>query len=121
MREAEEGERLRFPESTLLPVLGGVPTEFQQPRLVGMQFQGELREALAQRDQEPFRIVTELKAHDEVVCVPHDEHVAAGLRPPPPMDPEVEHVVQIHVRQERRCDSLNAKGNFRFERVVGYR
>src|SRR6266508_1476013 len=37
-----------------------------------------------------------------VVRVPHDDHVAAGLRPPPPLDPEVEHVVQVHVAQERR-------------------
>src|SRR5207249_3071366 len=42
------------------------------------------------------------KPHDEVVRVPHDDHVAAGLRLPPPLSPEVERVVQVHVSQERR-------------------
>jgi hypothetical protein len=34
------------------------------------------------------------------------------------MDPQVEGVVKIDVRQERRYHSPNAKGNFQFERVV---
>jgi hypothetical protein len=29
--------------------------------------------------------------------------------------------VEVDIGQQRRNDSLNAKDNFRFERVVGYR
>ena len=44
VREAEEPERLRLVQATLLSSLGGVPAELDQPRLLGRQFQAELRE-----------------------------------------------------------------------------
>ena len=103
MREAEKVECLRLP----LPgaSAGSRPRrpELDQPRLLGMQLQPKLREALAQLGQEPLGVRPVLKPHDEVVRIPHDDHVAVGLRLPPPLDPEVEHVVQVDVGQERRC------------------
>jgi hypothetical protein len=38
-----------------------------------------------------------------------------------PLHPDIERVVQKEIGEQRTNDSLNAKGNFRFERVVGYR
>jgi hypothetical protein len=35
-----------------------------------------------------------LKADDEVVGVPHDDHVARGFTPSPACGPEIEYVVQ---------------------------
>jgi hypothetical protein len=36
----------------------------------------------------------------------------------PLLYPQVEHVVQVDICQQRRCHSPNAKANFQFERVV---
>ena len=48
VREAEEVERLRLPFSTPLPLVDRKRSELQQPRLLGMQFQVELRQAFRQ-------------------------------------------------------------------------
>ena len=91
-----------FPSPARSPVLGRERPELDQPRLLGVQLQAELREPLAQLRQEPLGLRSVLESHDEVVREPHDDHVAARLLLPPPLDPEVEHVVQVDVRQERR-------------------
>ena len=43
-----------------------------------------------------------LEANNNVVGIPHDDDVARGLAPSPALGPEIEHVVQIDVGQERR-------------------
>ncbi len=48
MRKAKKVERLRFPCSTLEPVVDREWTKFQQPRFLGMQFQVELPHSLGQ-------------------------------------------------------------------------
>jgi hypothetical protein len=45
-------------------------------------------------------------------------HVAVRLLRPPSVDPEVEYVVKVEVRQERAADAPYAKGNFQFERLI---
>src|SRR5262245_45488737 len=87
VREAQAVERLRLAETTLRPVRSGVPPELDQPRLLGLQLQPELHEPLAQLGEEPLRIRTMLEAHDEVVRIAHDDHVAARLSAPPSLDP----------------------------------
>ena len=62
VREAEEVERLRLPEAPRLPVLGGEPPELDQPRLLGMQLQAELREPLAQVGEEPLGVGTDARS-----------------------------------------------------------
>ena len=47
VREPEEVERLRLPETPGRPVRGGEAPELDQPGLVGVQLQAELRESLA--------------------------------------------------------------------------
>src|SRR5271169_5357419 len=43
-----------------------------------------------------------LEANDEVVGIPHDDHVARGLAPSPAFGPEVEDVMQVDVGKQRR-------------------
>ena len=38
-----------------------------------------------------------------VVGEPHDDHITASPVPPPPLDPEIKNVVQVHVGEQRRC------------------
>src|SRR4029453_2270093 len=102
VREAEEVERLRLPLAGALPVVSRERPEFQQPRLLGVQLQPKLREPLTELSQEPLGVRPGLKPRDDIVRIPHDDHVAVGLRLPPPVSPEVERVVQVHVSQERR-------------------
>src|SRR6266487_7043453 len=47
VREAQEVERLRLPQSPRRSSLGSEPPELDQPGLVGMQLQPELRQPLA--------------------------------------------------------------------------
>src|SRR3989338_11539529 len=89
VREAEEVERLRLPLLGAPPVLGREWPEFQQTCLLGVQLQAELREPITQVGQEPLGIRPVLEPHDEGVRIPHDDHVAGGTLPPPPLSPEV--------------------------------
>src|SRR5262249_9033967 len=80
---------------------GRIAAELQQPRLVGMERQAELREPLAQRNQKALCVITMLKAQDKVIRKPHDDDLAVRLRAAPSLDPEVEPAVQVQVRQQR--------------------
>ena len=95
-------QRLRLREPTRLSTLSGEPPELDQPRLLLVQPQPEPREPLAQRGPEPLSVTTMLEAHHEVVRVTHGEHLATRLLTTPLVDPEIEDVMQVHVRQQRR-------------------
>src|SRR5262249_17301208 len=101
MREAEKVERFRPAETPRSPTLGGEPSELDQACLLGRQLQPEPREPFLQLGLEPLRILTMLKAHDEVIGKPHDDHVAARMTVPPLLGPEVEDVVQVDVCKQR--------------------
>ena len=58
-----------------------------------VQLQPELREPLAQIGQEPLGIVVMLEADDEVVGETHDDHITVRVATPPPVGPQVQHVV----------------------------
>jgi hypothetical protein len=53
-------------------------------------------------DKEPLRIRPVLEAADEVVGEPHDDHLTARVMPPPPVHPQIQNVVQVHVSHQRR-------------------
>jgi hypothetical protein len=78
VREAEEVERLRPTVATRLS-FGGEPSELDQARLLRVQLQRERREPFAQVNLEPLRVLTMLKAHDEVVREAHDHYVAVRV------------------------------------------
>jgi len=120
VREAEEIERLGSAQSRPMPVFVRIPPELQQACLCGVQLQAELCESFAQLRQEPLGIRLMLESRDDIVRIPHGDNLAAGLRLTPPLDPEVEDVVQVHVRQHRRSYAPHAIDNFEFERVLTY-
>src|SRR5437867_4327516 len=101
VREAEEVEGLGLPVAPPSSILVGKLAKLDEARLAGMQLQAEPAEPLAQLGQDPLGILAMLESHDEVIGKPHDDGVAVGLRLPPPLDPEVEHIVQVEVGQQR--------------------
>src|SRR5579885_360664 len=105
MREAEKVERLRFSLSASLPVADRKWTKLQQPRLLGMQFELELTESLLKLRPEPLGIRPDLKAQHDIVRESHDDHVAARSLPTPRLDPQVKNIMEVDVRQQRRCTS----------------
>ena len=102
MREAQKVEALRFPVAAVSPILVRVAAEFDEPCLVGMQPEAELRESFAEFREESLGLFTMLEPNDEVVGKAHDDHVPARLLLSPSLDPQVEYVVQVDVGQDRR-------------------
>ena len=65
-----------------------------------MQGQVELAEPPCERRQEAFRVPLVLEPDDHIIGVAHDDGIALGpLGPPFTMEPEVENIVQVNVRQ----------------------
>ena len=77
-----------------------------------MQFQTELPKTLGKFGQEPFGIRLALEANHDVVRVPHDDHIAMRLLSTPCLSPQIEGVMEIDIRQQRRRHSPYTKGNF---------
>ena len=111
-RESQTVEGLRFALPVTLPPFNRVTTELQQPGLVPMQFERELLKPDPHRIPEASRFGFVLEAHDQIVGVTHHDHVALRFASPPLLRPQIEHVVQVDVSQQRREHSPNAKGNF---------
>ena len=101
MRETEELERLRLAEATRCTIPSGVPSELDQPRLLGMQLQAELREPFAKLCPEPLGVLPMPKPHHEVISPAHDDHITARVPSSPLVSPKVEDVVQVDVGEER--------------------
>src|SRR5579863_4846906 len=105
MRKAKEVERLRFPFATPRPAVDRIGTEFQESRFLGMQFQVELPHSLGEFRPKLVGIRLAVEAHHDVVSESHDDHIAVRLLPPPCLDPQIEYVMKIDVRQKRRDTS----------------
>src|ERR1039458_7997356 len=110
VREPEELERLRLAEPTRCAIPGGVPSELDQPRLLGVQLQTEFREPVAKVSPELLGVFPMLKAHHEVVSEPHDDNVTARVPSPPLVSPQVQDVAPVDVPEQRRsrCPLRNA-------------
>ncbi len=102
VRKAQEVEGLRFPFSTPLPLVDRMRTELQQSRLYGMQFQVELLHAFHELRPELFGIRLAVKSNHDVVRKTHHDHIAVRPLLTPRLDPQVEYVMKIDVRQQRR-------------------
>ncbi len=105
MRKAKKVERLRFPVPTFLPVVDREWTKFQQPRFLGMQFQVELPHSLGQFRPELLGIRFAMESNHDVIRESHHDHIAVRALPTPCLNPQVEYVVEIDVRQQRRSAS----------------
>jgi hypothetical protein len=99
--EAEEVEGAGLGSPTIVLPLPDAGSERQKASLVGMELQTELCEPVAQLSQEPLGILAVLESDDEVIRIAHDDHSPRRLHRPPLLDPQIEHVVQVQVRQQR--------------------
>src|SRR5580693_7657661 len=95
MRKAKKVERLRFPFSTPRPAVDRIRTELQKSRFLGVQFQVELPHSFGEFRPKLIGILFAVKSN-------HD-HIAMRALLTPCLDPQVEHVVQVDVSQQRRC------------------
>ena len=100
--EAQEVEGFRFAETPLLSLGRREAAKLQQPGLDWMQRQRELLEPFTHRVPEAPGVGLVLEPDDDVVGVPHDDHVALGLPLSPAVCPQIEHIVQVDVGQQRR-------------------
>src|SRR5258706_2544411 len=105
MREAEKAECLGLPFSTPLPVVDRKRTKFQQPRFLGMQCQVELPHSLGEFRPELFGIRFALESNHDIVSESHDDDITVRSLSTPRLDPQVEYVMKIDVRQKRRSTS----------------
>src|SRR5712691_9343490 len=100
--EAQKVEGLRLAEPSCPAVLHRPASELDEPRLLGMQRQRKLLQPLAHLVKEAPGVALMLEADDEVVGVAHNDHVARGLALSPALGPQIEHVVQVDVGEQRR-------------------
>src|SRR5271157_306487 len=100
--EPQELEGLRFGEPALLAVLRRKAAELNQAGLVRMKRQRELPQPVAHRVPEAAGVALMLETDDKIVGVPDHDHVARSLAPSPALGPEIEDVVEVDVRKQRR-------------------
>jgi len=100
--EAEKVECLRFAFAMLASPECGVFAEINEPRLFGMQLQGELVQPLSEVLKETLRVPLLLEPHDTVVRVSDDHHIAASVLLPPPVGPKVESIVEVDIPEQGR-------------------
>ena len=98
VREAPKTERLRLAKATRRPPLGSESAELDQPRLLNVQLQVELREPVAKLRPEPLTVLPMLESHHGIMSEPHDDNVTAGISTPPLMGPKIEDVVRMTLR-----------------------
>ena len=101
MCETEEVERFRLSLATPLAVLGGVPPKLDQAGFVGVQLQAEPVEAFPQVFVKLLGIRSVFEAQHNVVGESHHDDVTARMPPTPLVGPQIEHVVQVHISEER--------------------
>src|SRR5580704_9926495 len=101
VRKTQEVERLRFAVAPVSSVLLRVAAKLNDSRFVGMQLKTEPREAFAQFCQKLLCFGTTLESGHEVVGKANEDYLPVRLLLSPLLDPEVEYVVQIDVRQQR--------------------
>ena len=105
VRKAKEVERLRFPFSTPRPAVDRIRTEFQKSRFLGMQFQVELPHSFGEFRPKLIGIRFAVEAHHDVVSESHHDDIAVRSFLTPRLDPQVEYIMKIDVRQKRRGTS----------------
>src|SRR3954447_11353878 len=101
MRQSQKVKSLWFTRAALLPAFRRESAKLNQPRFLGMQLQAELPETLLQFSQASLRVRAMLESHNEVIDVAHHDYLAIRPLLPPLLNPQVEHVVEIGIRQQR--------------------
>ena len=105
MLEAEEIEGLRLAQTEPLSVGRRMASELEKPRLLRVQFQLELLHSFCKFLPESFGLVFEFESNHDVVGVTHHDHIAVRTLLPPCLNLEIEDVMEVDIRQQRRCTS----------------
>jgi hypothetical protein len=100
VREAQEVERFRLSLTPLGAAFGRKAAEFEQAGFVGVQFQAELDEPPPEFLEATLGVGTVLEAHDGIIRVPDEDHLADSVLLSPLFDPEVQDIVEEYIRQE---------------------
>ncbi len=99
VREAEKVERLGPPLAASFSSFDRIAAELDQTRFPFVQLQAELGETYLKCVQARRRLAVVLETDHEVIRITYHNHIATAAVFPPPLDPQVEHVVQVHVRR----------------------
>src|SRR6266851_1146327 len=102
VRKAQEVERFRFPFPTPLPLVDRIRTELQKSRFLGMQFQVELPHSFCKFHPKLIGIRFAVKSNHDVIGKSHHDDISVCALLTPCLDPQIEYVMKIEVRQKRR-------------------
>ena len=95
--ETQKVEGFRLLLFQLLPSFSGIAPEFNQARLLWVQFQPEFPQPFLQLLQKQFCVFFSLEPQHAVVGVAHDNHVTARLLLPPCFCPQIQYVMQVEI------------------------
>lgn len=97
--EAQKGEGFGLTQTAPLAFRHREAAKLEQARLFPVQFEPKLLESHSHRIPEALCIGLMLEAHDDVVCIPHDDYVPGCFSLSPLRGPEVKDIVKVDVRQ----------------------
>lgn len=98
--KAEEIERRRL-FAPFLCIGPGIAPELDDPRLIRRKFQIKLQKPSLECFEYPLRLVLVLDTDHEVVGISHDLHNSTASGFHHPLDPQVQRIVQVDVREYR--------------------
>src|ERR1700694_2256927 len=101
VRETEKGERLRSSQPLGLSISSSKAPELDQPRLVLMERQAEFANPLPKRHEHLPRITLILEFQYDVVGISDRNDFAGRSTPAPLLHPEVKHVMQEDITEDR--------------------
>src|ERR1041385_4983815 len=112
-RKPEQVKRLmRHSSATIIVLRRRRPLEWHESRFLRVQLQTEFRKSLRQHFVHSPRIAFLFEGDHEVVSEAHQLGFADKLWFHVAFKPRVEHLMQVHVRQERRDDSTLRRARF---------
>lgn len=101
VHQPQKREGLGLSETTPASIVGGEPSELDQPGLVLRQLQTELRKSLPKLVLEAAGVTLVLESDDHIVREADDDHVACGVAVTPRLGPQVYDIMQVHVCEQR--------------------
>lgn len=101
VREAKEVESFGPALAASCTTFARIATELDQTRFAFVELQSELGKPRVEVLQTRRRLAPGLETDHEIIRIPYDNHIAATAVFPPPLDPQVKHIVQEDVREER--------------------
>src|SRR5206468_3018415 len=90
-----------------------IATEGHDPRLIGCQFQSELLQSFCQFAVKASRFLFPSETTDEVVCIAKQEGPTFTTTLEHSLKPQIEDIVQVHIRQHWRDDATLRCSTFR--------